>query len=690
MSGDDNGAEADRVEALPPARTDEPGESGPRWSGIRTLSPALEERFVGRTAERERFHRIIQQANRPKVILLHGPVGVGKTWFLRLCMGEEASAAIPHEWCRAPSAELQDMAHELVEMQARLQEGGGVILCDWNLTPAETEPFVLDRCATDLPDGITLVVTSRQAPRHGWMLHDGWGASVVDLGLGPVSRREAMELVKRLSLPEHLRETVVNYGVGSPLLLTLAAQTLAYDSAAFRPQGVDDAVRPLLPRLGVNATTASHQEALWVAAMARGVTPDMLRRALDDRHDAAAAFRWLANRSFVDDTEDGLRMHEVVRRGLLQELRVHYPTTYRKLRRTLKEYCLEQVETAVDTRRWVSCLFYLDRQRQEVQPYLSWEGERVLSIEVARSSDWDPIHRAVLEHEGERSVRILQHWASSLPESIEVVRGGQVQPKGAIVSLPLDRSLIDANAEMDPALDVLRQYIDQLGIDDTGALGVIHRYWLDLESYQAPSRVLTELMAHIVVRGLALGELPLTAAVVQDGAAWLRFASIIGVPVECAGEFELDGKSFSVLVILWLHQDRAEWLQDFAMRQVEDGGQAWWRSVASRAARFGGDVGGGLRETLRPGGPARSAPPNGTPTSGGLGDLIMQRMKRLAKEAQLTKRETEVLDLLMLGRNTEEIALVLDISPRTAKFHQSNVLRKLGADSRAELVRLLL
>jgi DNA-binding NarL/FixJ family response regulator len=69
--------------------------------------------------------------------------------------------------------------------------------------------------------------------------------------------------------------------------------------------------------------------------------------------------------------------------------------------------------------------------------------------------------------------------------------------------------------------------------------------------------------------------------------------------------------------------------------------------------------------------------------------LRLERRERAATEAGLSARERAVLDLLLLGRNHAEIGSVLGISARTAKFHQANILKKLGADSRADLPRLL-
>lgn len=70
--------------------------------------------------------------------------------------------------------------------------------------------------------------------------------------------------------------------------------------------------------------------------------------------------------------------------------------------------------------------------------------------------------------------------------------------------------------------------------------------------------------------------------------------------------------------------------------------------------------------------------------------LAREKLATLAHRHQLSDREREVLDQLVRGRSVEEIGEALGISPRTAKFHQANVLTKLGIASRVELLRLLL
>ena len=56
--------------------------------------------------------------------------------------------------------------------------------------------------------------------------------------------------------------------------------------------------------------------------------------------------------------------------------------------------------------------------------------------------------------------------------------------------------------------------------------------------------------------------------------------------------------------------------------------------------------------------------------------------------ATLTEREKEVLDHLLAGRTSKEIAGALAISPRTAEAHRRNLLHKLGVGSAKELMRM--
>lgn len=53
----------------------------------------------------------------------------------------------------------------------------------------------------------------------------------------------------------------------------------------------------------------------------------------------------------------------------------------------------------------------------------------------------------------------------------------------------------------------------------------------------------------------------------------------------------------------------------------------------------------------------------------------------------LTDREKQVLDQVVRGLTTKEIARQLELSPRTIEIHRGHILRKMGARNAIELVR---
>jgi len=70
---------------------------------------------------------------------------------------------------------------------------------------------------------------------------------------------------------------------------------------------------------------------------------------------------------------------------------------------------------------------------------------------------------------------------------------------------------------------------------------------------------------------------------------------------------------------------------------------------------------------------------------GDLADLAMAPISDSAPE--LTTREVEILDLVVRGRRSKEIADVLKVSARTVDKHRENLMKKLGINDTAGLVR---
>lgn len=67
------------------------------------------------------------------------------------------------------------------------------------------------------------------------------------------------------------------------------------------------------------------------------------------------------------------------------------------------------------------------------------------------------------------------------------------------------------------------------------------------------------------------------------------------------------------------------------------------------------------------------------------GDAIREARRMLRN---LTQREGEVVDAIVAGRSSRQIAESLSVSQRTVEAHRANVLQKLGLSNTASLVRL--
>lgn len=65
---------------------------------------------------------------------------------------------------------------------------------------------------------------------------------------------------------------------------------------------------------------------------------------------------------------------------------------------------------------------------------------------------------------------------------------------------------------------------------------------------------------------------------------------------------------------------------------------------------------------------------------------VAQKLAEHLDNSDLTKRELEVLQLLVLGKSNQDIATEMLITERTVKFHVTNILTKLKVSDRTQAV----
>ena len=72
----------------------------------------------------------------------------------------------------------------------------------------------------------------------------------------------------------------------------------------------------------------------------------------------------------------------------------------------------------------------------------------------------------------------------------------------------------------------------------------------------------------------------------------------------------------------------------------------------------------------------------------GQGETLEAREAAARRLGQLTPRERQVFDALVEGLSNKQIALQLEISPRTVEIFRAKVMHKLQTDTLAGLVRI--
>jgi hypothetical protein len=304
------------------------------------LAQARLSRFIGRDAERALFADALLADDPPFLLLyLYGPGGVGKSALLRAFADEAARQGI--------SAALLDVRelpkHDEVLAEA-IPEGRRAVLLLDTLEAAEPEfeARLRERMLPELPDGTLIAVASRRPPSPAWRSDLSWQALLRTLPLRNLTPAESRALLTTRGIPKPLHVDLQRLTHGHPLALALAMEWFERTGRPARDLiDTPDVVAALLTRLLEEAPDERHRRALEVAAVARTLTEATLADLLDD--DPTEPFTWLRERTFVEATPTGLRLHDVVHDALAADLRWRCPDRYAELERRTRAHYTAQL-----------------------------------------------------------------------------------------------------------------------------------------------------------------------------------------------------------------------------------------------------------------------------------------------------------------------------------------------------------
>lgn len=416
-----------------------------------TLGALLAERdaglFVGRAYELAACERLLGSDSGLRVLLVHGPGGIGKSAMLREAVRRAEALGYHAHWVEG--RELPPAPDALEDVVAAASRDPKPLVVFDTFERIESLGGYLRRALLpSLPDSARVIIVGRDRPDEAWF-RGGWETITAELELAALPETDALELLRVRGMDAGPARVVVKWAEGSPLALSLAATAAEGDPDWVPARGLErpELFEELVRRLTDEDVAGPHLATVGAAAIARVTTPRLLRDAVPGC-DPEAEFAWLAERNTTEPLGDGIAFHDLVARTLRTVLRRRNPELERDLRRRIADHL--HARGAESGSLMISIDLAHLVEDPTVRSGFSWEGSSRYHLEGVGPEDAGVIESELHGTRREVLIEGTRRFLDEAPQHVAVVRDSDDRVRGYTVTLT-PRSAPDF-ADEDPIL----------------------------------------------------------------------------------------------------------------------------------------------------------------------------------------------------------------------------------------------
>lgn len=428
--------------------------------------------LLGRTSEQARLLGLLEEDG-PAVLFLHGLAGIGKSSLVGLVSAEARRGGAlvirldgnlleptPAGFMGALATAVGGDSDAPRDAIVRMGGLGAqvVLVVDTYELLRLIDPWVRLELLPVLPANVKLFIAGREPPPPAWLQAVSRSIGFNAIELMPLDEESALAVLAQDGVPAEAARRLNRVARGHPLSLRIAAGVMHGTLDGGLEKVAADRVVDELTRLHVEGLDAVTRRCLESASVVRRVTRPLLEAMLPDLAPQDAYDR-LSALPFVQATDDGLRVHESVQRGLSASFRASDPEAHRRYRRAAYGQLRSALRDAPGADLWrytADSLFLLENPivREAFFPTTA----HAYAIERALPSDGPEIVEIARRHQPPSAAKELEAWWARLPSAFRTAREGS----GALAGFTLAFEPTEATPswlESDPVAEAFWRHL---------------------------------------------------------------------------------------------------------------------------------------------------------------------------------------------------------------------------------------